>query len=116
MQQQAVPPVAVEQPPMSAAPPAGPLYLEQPTSPLSIASLIFGITGFTVLPFIGSIVAVVLGHMARAEIKRSQGGYGGNNLAMIGLVLGYIGVGLIVLVLVLIVLALLLGVFAFVHR
>jgi hypothetical protein len=64
---------------------------------MAIISLVAGILGLTVFPILGSIVAVVLGHMAKGEIARSQGTLGGDGLATFGLVLGYIGVGLTVL-------------------
>ena len=42
------------------------------SSTLAIISLIGGITGFTVLPFLGAVVAVITGHMAQSEIKKSR--------------------------------------------
>ena len=68
-----------------------------PTSNLAIISLIAGILGFTLFPFIGSIVAVITGQMARREINESAGTLGGDGLATAGLVLGWVGVGLGVL-------------------
>ena len=59
------------------------------TSSLAIASLVSGILGWTLLPFIGTIVAIITGHMARAEIRRSAGAIDGNGLAIAGLVLGW---------------------------
>ncbi len=59
------------------------------TSNLAIISLVSGILGWTILPFIASIVAIVTGHMARAEIRRSAGTMEGDGLAVAGLVLGY---------------------------
>jgi hypothetical protein len=67
------------------------------TSTTAIISLIAGILGITAFPIIGSIVAIVTGHMAKGEIARSNGTLGGGGLATAGLVLGYIGVGLTVL-------------------
>ena len=67
------------------------------TSTLAVVSLVFGILGWTLLPFIGSLVAVVCGHMARGEIKRSNGTLEGDGLAIAGLVLGWINVVLCVL-------------------
>lgn len=64
------------------------------TSTLAVVSLVFGILGWTLLPFIGSLVAVVCGHMARGEIRRSQGALEGDGMAVAGLVLGYIVIGL----------------------
>ncbi len=64
------------------------------TSTLAVVSLVFGILGWTLLPFLGSLVAVVCGHMARGEIRRAQGGLEGDGMAVAGLVLGYIVIGL----------------------
>lgn len=59
------------------------------TSALAIASLVSGILGWTLLPWIGSLVAVVTGHMARGEIRRQPERFEGDGLAVAGLVLGY---------------------------
>ncbi len=64
------------------------------TSTLAVVSLVFGILGWTLLPFLGSLVAVVCGHMARGEIRRAQGALEGDGMAVAGLVLGYIVIGL----------------------
>ncbi len=68
-----------------------------PTNTTAIVSLVFGILGWTFLPFIGAIVAIVAGHMARREINRAEGQVSGKGLATAGLVLGYLQVGLAVL-------------------
>jgi hypothetical protein len=73
----------------SSLPPSTP-----PTSTTAIISLIGGIAGFTFLPFLGSIVAIICGHMAKSEIKKSSGTVGGNGLATAGLILGYLGIAL----------------------
>ena len=67
------------------------------TSSLAIASLVAGILGWTLVPFIGTLVAIVCGHMARGEIRRSNGQLDGDGLAVTGLVLGWINVLLAVL-------------------
>lgn len=59
------------------------------TSSKAIASLIFGIIGWILLPYIGSIVAIYYGHKAKGEIRDSDGTLTGNGLATVGLVLGY---------------------------
>jgi len=66
----------------------------KPTSTMAIVSLITGITGWTILPMIGSLVAVITGHMAKSEIKKSMGSLGGNGMATAGLVLGYLSLAL----------------------
>lgn len=59
------------------------------TSNLAIVSLVAGILGWTAVPWIGSIVAIITGHMARAEIARNQETMEGDGLAVAGLVLGW---------------------------
>ncbi|MGY6517342.1 MAG: DUF4190 domain-containing protein [Lysobacteraceae bacterium] len=68
------------------------------TNTVAVVSLVFGILAWTLLPFIGSIVAVITGHMARAEIRRlPPGAEQGDGLALAGLVLGWVQLALIVL-------------------
>ena len=59
------------------------------TSTLAIVSLVAGILGWTLLPWLGSIGAIITGHMARGEIGRSAGTIDGNGYAIAGLVLGW---------------------------
>lgn len=58
-------------------------------STMAIVSLVAGIAGWTLLPIIGAIVAVITGHMAKNEIRSSGGRLTGDGLATAGLVLGY---------------------------
>jgi hypothetical protein len=51
-----------------------------------------------VVPFIGAIVAVITGHMARRQIR--QTGEEGNGLALAGLILGYVHLALFALAIV----------------
>jgi hypothetical protein len=53
-------------------------------------SLVFGILSWCGLTVIGAVVAIVCGHMARGEIRRSNGALDGDGLATVGLVLGYL--------------------------
>ena len=64
------------------------------TSTLAIVSLIAGIVSWLFLPFFAAVAAVVTGHMAKNEIKKSNGTIGGNGMATAGLVLGYVQLGL----------------------
>ncbi len=64
------------------------------TSTLAILALVAGILGWTLLPFLGSLVAIVTGHMARGEIRRSPGGLDGDGMAVAGLVLGWVAMAL----------------------
>jgi hypothetical protein len=84
-----------------AAPPPPPVPYGYPppaapeTNGLAIASLTAGILW---LGWLGSIAAVIFGHVALAQIKRSGGREGGQGLAVAGLVLGWFGVGTLLLV------------------
>ena len=61
---------------------------------MALVSLISGIVSWILLPFIAAIVAVITGHMAKSEIKKSNGMVAGNGMATAGLILGYIQLGL----------------------
>ena len=60
------------------------------TSTLAIVSLVMGILTWFILPIIGAIVAIITGHMSKAEIRNSMGRLTGDGLATAGLVLGYV--------------------------
>ena len=64
-------------------------------STLAIISLVAGILGLTVLFGVGSIVAVITGHMAKNEITKSDGSLGGSGMATAGLITGYVGIALL---------------------
>ena len=69
------------------------------TSGTAIASLIFGVLSWVVLPFIGAILAVVLGHSARKEISRAPPGtIEGDGMAIAGLILGWAHLALFLVV------------------
>jgi uncharacterized membrane protein len=74
-------------------PPSG--YQQPSTNGLAIASLVLGLIGWTVC--IGSIVAIVLGFVARSKIRASQGRQGGEGLALAGIILGFVGLAIFVL-------------------
>lgn len=61
-----------------------------PSSTLAMVSMIAGIVGWVLAPLIGSLVAVITGHMAKREIRESSGQLGGDGMATAGLVLGYL--------------------------
>lgn len=83
---------------------------EPPTNNLAVASLVAGIVGYTGFPVVASIVAIVCGHLARAEIRKT--GEEGDMMAIFGLVLGYSHIAIVCIVLTLFV-AIYGGVFAF---
>lgn len=71
--------------------------LARRTSSLAIISLVSGLLGWTLAPWLGSIVAVITGHMARSEIRRDPEGVEGDGFAIAGLVLGWLMIVLTVL-------------------
>jgi hypothetical protein len=79
--------------PPSSSQPATP-YAAPPktgTNGLAIASLVCGIVGcFTIT----AIVAVVLGFVARNQIEQSGGTQQGSGMALAGIILGFVWIGL----------------------
>ena len=61
-----------------------------PTSPLAIISVIAGILGFSAMPVIGGIVALITGYMARKETKATPPTASGDGLALAGIIMGWI--------------------------
>jgi hypothetical protein len=59
-----------------------------PTNTLALISLVAGISSFVILPLIGAVIAIVTGHIARGQIKRT--GESGSGMALAGLILGYV--------------------------
>ncbi len=64
------------------------------TSNYAVIALVAGILGWTLLPLLGSLGGIIFGHMARGEIRRSNGQLGGDGMAIAGLVLGWISAAL----------------------
>jgi hypothetical protein len=67
---------------------------QRPNSSMAIVSLIAGILGLTLFPLLGSIVALITGYSARKEIQESAGALAGDGMALAGLIMGWIGIGL----------------------
>lgn len=65
------------------------------TNVLAVISLVAGLCGFSLVPLLGSIVAVITGHLALAQIGDQDDR--ASNLARAGLWLGYLAMALIVL-------------------
>lgn len=64
-------------------------YPTAATSPAAIISLIAGIASWFIAPLIGAIIAIISGHIARRDVRASNGSLTGDGLAVAGLVLGY---------------------------
>lgn len=88
--------------------PQQPLAVAPPTNTLAIVSLVLGVASYFVLPVVGAIAAVITGHMARAQIRRT--GEGGGGLALAGLILGYVHLALAVIgIIVIVIIAVIAG-------
>ena len=61
------------------------------TSAHAIWSLVLGILSFLCFGFFAGIPAVICGHVARSNIRKSQGALTGGGMALAGLILGYVG-------------------------
>jgi hypothetical protein len=83
--------------------PGGPGYAGPKTNGFAIAALVCGIAQFFGIWLLGTIPAIVFGHLARKQIRqRNDQGAG---LALAGLILGYVGIVLTVIVVILIIAA-----------
>lgn len=77
-------------------------YPAQPkTNTLAIVSLISSIAGLIIVPFIGSLVGVITGHLSLSQLKSSA--ESGRGMALAGTIVGWVGlaltiIGIIVLV------------------
>jgi hypothetical protein len=60
-----------------------------PTTSFATTSLIMGVLGWTLIPIVGAIIAVITGHRAKKDIRQSDGLLGGDGIATAGLILGY---------------------------
>lgn len=86
-------------------PPGYPGPMAPATSGWAIASLILSLANWLVLPVIGAILGIVFGHIALGEIKASQGRVEGRGVAMAGLIIGYVSLGLAVCVIAVVIIA-----------
>ena len=72
---------------------------------LAAASLVCGLLTWFVVPFFGALAAVITGHLARKQIRESQGEMSGDGMAVAGLILGYTQLGVILLIVMVIIIA-----------
>ena len=79
------PPVVIQQVPMYAG---GVAVVQPSTNGMATASLVFGIISWFLCPCFGGLLAVIFGHVARGQIRRT--GEAGGGMAMAGLILGYL--------------------------
>ena len=68
-----------------------------PSSTLAIVSLVSALLGFTFLPGVGSIVALITGYMARSETRSIPPKASGDGMATAGIILGWVQIGLLII-------------------
>lgn len=73
-----------------------PHYAPREHAPGAVASLVFGILGFTFLPVLGSILALVFGYQSRRATKAEPQRYT-DSLGQAGRILGWVGLALALL-------------------
>jgi len=61
-----------------------------PTSTMAVVSLVAAILGFSALPLIGGVVALVTGYAARKETRSTPPTATGDGLATAGIVMGWL--------------------------
>src|SRR5215207_9117355 len=108
------PPPASSPPSAPTPPPAPPAYGQQPagygyqstpkTNGLAIASLVLGIAQIFIC-IVGAILALVFGYISRRQIDESGGTQGGRGMAIAGIILGWVGIGLGIVYIVVIIIA-----------
>jgi hypothetical protein len=93
------PPPSAEPPaaPGSPPPPPGPYLQQQRTNGLAVASLVLGILWIF---WLGSLLALIFGFIAKRQIDGSGGAQTGSGLAIAGIVLGCVGAFTLLLVIV----------------
>lgn len=91
--QQAYPPPGYAPPP----PVTYPVPTGQRTNGMAIASLVLGIIW---VYWVGSVLALIFGYIGKSQIENSGGAQGGRGLAIAGIVLGWVGVGVLILLLI----------------
>ena len=67
-----------------------------PSSTLAIVSLVSALLGFTFLPVVGGMVAIITGYMARNETRSIPPRASGDGMATAGIIMGWVQIGLFV--------------------
>ncbi len=68
-----------------------------PSSTLAIVSLVSALLGFSFVPVLGGIVALITGYLARDETRSVPPKASGDSMATAGIILGWVQIGLLVL-------------------
>lgn len=72
---------------------------QKQTIGVAIASLVLGILGLICIGPLGSIPAIICGHVAKSRINKNPDALTGDGMALAGLILGYVQIGVMVFML-----------------
>ncbi len=70
---------------------------QKQTAGIAVTSMVLGILGMLCFGPLCSIPAVICGHMAKSKIKQNRDALSGDGMALAGLILGYVQIGLMVI-------------------
>ena len=76
----------------------GQQYQPPQTEGKATASLVLGILSLLCFGFLAGIPAIILGHISRSNIKKSNGRVGGGGMALAGLIMGYVSIAFSLLI------------------
>jgi hypothetical protein len=79
-------------------PPPEPLVFIRPGGRINVLAIVSIVTGLLWMGWLGSVAAIVTGHVALHQISRSAGTETGRTAALIGLMFGYFGLAALVFV------------------
>lgn len=102
------------QPPPPYGPPGG-LVRQPPSEGMAVASLVLGIASYPFICAFGgglifAVLGVVFGYLARNKIDESNGALGGRQMAVAGIVLGWISIALHLIVAIVVIVLVITGV------
>lgn len=104
----APPPPPPPPPGVPGVPPGQPYGAPPPNSGKAVTALVLGILGIVVCQVLG-VAAIIVGKQANDEIAASGGRLGGEGLAKVGIILGWVAVALMAITAVILVFVLLLA-------
>src|SRR5438067_6104162 len=61
-------------------------------APLAIVSVVLAVLSFACIPIVAVIPAIVCGHVAWSKISKSRGALRGKEIAIAGLIVGYLAI------------------------
>lgn len=96
MSYEAPPPPPPPPPGVPGVPPGQPYGAPPPNSGKAVTALVLGILGLVTCQVLG-VAAIIVGKQATDEIAASGGRLGGEGLAKVGIILGWVAVALLAL-------------------